>query len=72
MGRSEANPLLGKRPSSGQVDMYFGVVAILNVTIWALLPKGWRSAPTLAIIGLEADTIYFNRNTTAKWCGVSG
>lgn len=68
--RIERNPILGPRPSTSQVDMYFGVTALLNVTLWTLLPKGWKSIVPAGVTAMEANTVYGNRDTTVAKCGL--
>lgn len=68
--RQENNPLMGMHPSTVQVDMYFGVAALLDATLWLALPKGWRSVAPIGVTALEADIIYGNRDTTTSKCGL--
>lgn len=70
VGHAEENAILGRRPTTMQVDMYFGVAALLNATLWAALPKGWRSAAPAALVGVEVDSIRHNIDTTSGHCGI--
>lgn len=70
MDRVERNPLMGAHPSTIQVDMYFGVVTLLNVTLWAMLPKRWRSVVPIGVGAFEMNTIVGNVPTTESVCGV--
>ena len=69
-GHAEANPFLGRNPSTTQVDMYFGVSALLNLTLWAALPKGWRSIVPIGITAMETSPIRNNISTTHTVCGI--
>ena len=57
-GFSEANPLLGRKPSEGQINTYTAVVAVTTLGIaQALRPKAhrwWLGA----VVALQAFTVY--------------
>lgn len=69
-GYAEENSIIGPNPSAMRVDMYFATAAILDAAVWLVLPKGWRSAPPVALTVMEAKVIHGNEATTAGVCGV--
>ena len=56
-GFREANPLLGSRPSVGQVNTYTALAAASTLTIAAIAPPRLRSWLLGAALALEAVTV---------------
>lgn len=67
-GHREANPIMGASPRVGTVDQYFLGVTLVNVIVWAAMPKRWRSATPLGITLIQAVTIARNAPKTG-WVG---
>jgi len=57
---TESNPLLGKHPSRGRVNVYFLTCLIGHVGIAYLLPKPWRTWWQLSGISIEAYSVGSN------------
>lgn len=55
-----ASMAVGSSPSTRVVDGYFAATIAVNAALWALLPRRWRSAIPLAVIGIETSTIVSN------------
>jgi len=55
---------VGEFPSAGTVDRYFAATAAVNVALWAVLPRGWRSVVPGFVIGAEIVTVRRNLPTT--------
>lgn len=65
----EANPIMGKHPSTLVVDTYFMSAALINAAAWLVIPKGWRSAAPVAVTARQALAITRNVEHTG-WCGL--
>lgn len=65
-GRSEeTNPLMGRAPSTGRVDLYFASFVAVNAVVWYLMPERWRSVVPTGILAVQAQAAYRNiRNDT--------
>jgi hypothetical protein len=58
--RYETNPILGKHPSTGQINIYFAAVALLHIYIVDQLPPKWRPYFQIGTIAVEAAVIHDN------------
>lgn len=56
----EANPLLGRAPSTGAVDAYFAGTIAVNAAVWYFVPARWRSVLPGFVIGAESATVLDN------------
>jgi hypothetical protein len=56
----ETNPILGRHPSQGRVNLYFASTLIGQAAIAYILPKEWRRTWQIAWIGIEASYVYKN------------
>lgn len=54
---SEYNPILGKHPSVGKVNLYMGAWVILHPVISYLLPKDYRKVWQYISIGVSAGCV---------------
>ncbi len=59
-GHWEDNPIMGPRPSQGEIGLYFATIAALNVAMWLALPKRYRWIAPTAIAVVQAPTILRN------------
>lgn len=57
---TEENPILGPRPTSRAVDIYFASTLAGHVAVAYLLPKPWRSFWQLAWIGVDGYSVGHN------------
>jgi hypothetical protein len=69
-GRYEANPIMGMNPSTGTVDVYFASTIAINAAIWYLMPEKLKSLLPVGVIGVQANTIAGNLDTTQGVCGL--
>ncbi|MBW2610685.1 MAG: hypothetical protein JRC68_10140 [Deltaproteobacteria bacterium] len=53
----ETNPILGRAPSKGKVDLYFLGTGILHPIITHVLPQKYRKYWQAVTIGMEAYTV---------------
>lgn len=56
----ESNPVMGWRPSTGAVDLYFAAAAALNTAVWVLMPSRYKSAVPVGVLALQAGPIMGN------------
>ena len=70
VGFLESNPIMGDRPSTGMVDMYFAGALIANASAWALMPQRFRSAIPVGVVAIQQDAIRSNAGYGMGWCGV--
>ena len=56
----EHNPIMGSRPSSQTVDLYFASVAVTHVAVAYLLPQKWRRWFQAGTIVLELGVVAGN------------
>jgi len=56
----EHNPIMGSRPSSQTVDLYFASVAVAHVAVAYLLPQKWRRWFQAGTIVLELGVVAGN------------
>jgi hypothetical protein len=68
-GRWEANPIMGSKPSTATVDVYFLSALAVNAAFWIALPRQVRSVAPVAITAAQVDTIAGNIGTTHTLCG---
>ncbi|HSR79119.1 MAG TPA: hypothetical protein VLN57_21275 [Xanthobacteraceae bacterium] len=66
----ERNPVMGLSPSRTMVGTYFAAAMVLNAVLWAVLPRGWRSAAPVGVVAEQVKAIRGNLGTTpGPWCG---
>lgn len=58
--RRESNPVMGERPSVATIITYNIGVIMANIAIWAATPERYKSLPSTALAGIEANVIYQN------------
>jgi hypothetical protein len=68
-GGALAGTVLGERPRTGAVDVYFTTIAITNVALWLAMPARWRSVAPIGVLAVQASTISGNMATTRGLCG---
>jgi hypothetical protein len=57
---SEANPILGRKPTRGRINRYFAATAIGHAAVSYLLPRPYREAWQYVTIGFEGATVLQN------------
>lgn len=70
-GSYDRNPILGGRPDTLHVDVYFATAAVWNALLWYALPKRWKSVPTLGVVAVQARPVMANVESTGTICGVT-
>jgi hypothetical protein len=65
-GHSEANALLGERPSQSRVDSIILLTGIAHVGIVHALPSNWRDSFQIVSIGLEIFAVQHNVSVGIK------
>lgn len=66
---AEANPLLGPRPSTGEVNAYFVSMIALNAIAWVLTPPKYRAIVPLVVTVRQSYAISNNTETVGGFCG---
>jgi hypothetical protein len=61
-GRTEANPLLGKHPSDGQILAGTGVAFVVMAVVWYALPSKLRVGLPLGIFVVEVGQVIENHS----------
>src|SRR5262245_1850875 len=56
----ESNPIMGGRPTTSTIDLYFFAALGLSAAAWRVLPRRWRFLVPVAVLALEADPIASN------------
>jgi len=56
----ESNLILGKHPSTRNVDVYFALAGLAHYEVAKLLPTEWRKAFQYLSIGIEAGYVAHN------------
>ena len=56
----ELNPVLGKHPSVGNVNLYMGAAAIIHPAVSYILPKKWRKVWQYISIGVSSTCVINN------------
>ncbi len=56
----EVNPILGRRPPIGTVDLYFLSSLALHAAVSRALPETWRQPWQYATLGIEAGFVGYN------------
>lgn len=62
----EMNPILGKHPSTGEVDLYFAASLAAHTAIAMALPPKYREFWQYFWIGAEAATVAHNLDVGVK------
>ncbi len=70
--RYERNPIMGDKPSSGEVAAYMTGAALATALVWYVAPSWLRPFVAGSVAALEVRTIAVNVPTTAGLCGISG
>lgn len=72
--RYDMNPIIGPRPATSTVDAYFASALLVSALAWHLLPRRWKPAVSLAVLAVQADSIYWNisrvHSTDLGTCGI--
>jgi hypothetical protein len=63
----ETNPILGKHPSVGKVELYFASWIVADALVSYALPKPWRTLWQLGTIGVEVAVIQNNYRLKVGW-----
>jgi len=58
----ELNPILGKHPSVGEVDLYMGASTLVNFAVARVLPKPYRRYFQMLSIGVTGACVTMNFN----------
>lgn len=67
--QEEMNPVLGRRPSPGAVDIYFASVIATNALVWLVTPAKYRPAAPAAIIAVQTYAVTTNAgNGMSVYC----
>lgn len=66
---SEANPIMGPTPSTGEVTAYFLGAALINTAVYLLTPERYRAIPQVGLTGVQAVAIRRNVESTGTLCG---
>jgi hypothetical protein len=69
-GPSEANPILGSRPSTTAVTMYMGTAVLTNIVMWAVMPKKLKSVIAIPVFAAEAESVTINAVVSHNICGI--
>lgn len=56
----ETNPIMGRKPTDGQIDRYFASTLIIHYVIAHNLPSDWRKRFQYVTIGVEAGAVAHN------------
>ena len=59
-GIYETNPILGKEPTTKQVDAYFATAIAINWLLFYLTPPRWRALGQAGVIGIETWAVADN------------
>ena len=65
----ETNPMLGERPTTNVIDTYFLAAAIVNATVWAVMPERFRSVIAGGVAARQGLAIGRNLSEDASACG---
>lgn len=57
---TEGNPILGERPSTGDLGLYFSTAIVLNAVLWYVLPQRLRLPAMLAVTSVQIHAIVNN------------
>lgn len=63
----EANPILGKHPSIGKVNLYFGATLVGHAAISYILPKPYRRYWQIFWMGVEVGCVTYNFSGGVKF-----
>lgn len=56
----EENPVMGPRPSTGDVDLYFAAAAALNAAAWVAIPRRYRWIIPSVVLAVQTAAIVQN------------
>ena len=56
----EGNPIMGAKPDTRRVDLYFAAAAAINVLAWFVTPRRWRVALPVAVFAVSVDRAAHN------------
>ena len=66
----EANPVMGRTPSTTRVATYFIGALVINAAVWYLLPNKLKPVFSVAVTGFQSRVIYNNSQNDQGICGV--
>jgi hypothetical protein len=70
-GVHESNPIMGREPTTGTVDLYFAYAIAANALVWLAMPEKYRSVVPIAVLGVQANTVARDvRVDTLTTCGL--
>lgn len=62
----DINPVLGAKPSSGEIDKYFAATLVAHYVIVDQLPSKWRRRFQYFTIGFQATAVGWNYSTGVR------
>lgn len=65
----ESNPLLGRTPSTAEVNAYFASMLVLNAAAWVLTPPKYRAVLPAVITAREIYSAVGNHEQVGGVCG---
>lgn len=66
--RHEGNPVMGLTPTTARVNAYFAGVAAINIGLWLVMPKRYKSIVPVALAAAEVMQVRSNLNSIGL-CG---
>lgn len=68
-GYHESNPIMGPKPSTGDVTLYFSSAIAINAAVYHLMPRRWKALLPGAVTASQIKTIAVNTPHTGL-CGM--
>lgn len=69
-GQVETNPIMGSKPATSSVDIYFASAIAINAGLWLITPPSVRGAVPAAVTAVQANTVAGNIPYTRTVCGL--
>lgn len=66
----EQNPVLGRTPDPGAVNVYFLSAIMINATAWLLTPARYRSVISGTVAALQTGSVVGNMQWGTGMCGM--
>lgn len=63
---TEENPIMGPTPTTGTVDGYFAIIGMVNVLLFAAMPRRYRWIVPTVITGVQTTQIVRNVQMNAN------
>lgn len=69
-GQWEGNPIMGRKPTTNAVDLYFLAAIGLNTLVWYVMPRRYRMIIPVVVTLTQLQPVSHNIETGLTPCGV--